>query len=78
MSLKVCPNCGRPLLADATACPACGQKLKTPESAPPAPVKPPEWDQDNPANVACLVLMILFAFLLVVLPLLLMAGAFLR
>ncbi|HZH34241.1 MAG TPA: hypothetical protein VEX64_05335 [Pyrinomonadaceae bacterium] len=64
MELKTCPNCQKPHLASLEQCPHC----------------PPdyEWNQESWANVGCLLGMMLFVFLMVLLPLLMIAGMFLR
>ena len=66
MELKTCPNCGKPHLASVERCPHCPREEDY------------EWNQESWANVGCLVLMVLFAFLLILLPLLMIGGAFLR
>lgn len=53
-------------MAAAGSCPECG-----------GPARPYEWDQESGANVGCLLVLVLFALLLVLSPLLL-SGFFFR
>jgi uncharacterized protein (DUF983 family) len=67
----ICPHCGKPRLTDAAACAHCGR--------PAAVVAPPEPEADGgPASVACLILMMLFVLVLILLPVFLLAGIFIR
>ncbi len=69
MSIKVCPNCSKPHMAEAAtaACPNCGR-----------PTEPYSWNQESPANLGCLILLVIFAFLLMLLPLLLFGAIIFR
>lgn len=58
MSLELCPKCLQPYLAEQKKCPRCGANDYT-------------WNQESWANMSCFLAMIFFAFLLIVLPLLL-------
>ena len=64
MELKICPNCNSPYLASQKSCPRCGEQY--------------EWNQESWLNVGCLMLMLLFAFFLVMLPVLMFAGLFIH
>jgi uncharacterized protein (DUF983 family) len=64
LELKICPNCKSPRLANAESCPRCGDAY--------------DWNQESFLNVGCLVLMLLFAGFLVLLPILMIAGMFIR
>lgn len=64
MELKICERCKKPYLADAEKCPHCPEDY--------------EWNQDSWANACCLIIAVIFALLLVVLPVLMLAGMFVR
>jgi hypothetical protein len=51
-------------MADQKVCPRCGKEY--------------EWNQESWANVGCMVLMVLFAFFLIMLPLLMLMAMFFR
>jgi hypothetical protein len=64
MELETCPICLKPYLATAERCPHCPPEY--------------EWNQESWANIGCFALMILLALLMVLLPLILIGGFFIR
>ncbi|MBC7798599.1 MAG: hypothetical protein H7Z37_17145 [Pyrinomonadaceae bacterium] len=64
MDLKICEKCDSPYLVSAEYCPRCPE--------------PYTYDQDNWANVGCLVIMLLFAFFLMALPIIFLLAMLVR
>ena len=50
MSLEICPQCKRPFIVSEESCPRC----------------PPPFNADSAASLGCIVLMVLFPFLLAI------------
>lgn len=60
MELKTCHHCQKPFLADQKSCPRCGTDY--------------EYNADSWANVTCMMLMVLFIFGLIFMPILMLAA----
>ncbi|MEJ7616630.1 MAG: hypothetical protein WKF30_06600 [Pyrinomonadaceae bacterium] len=70
MSLMICQHCGKPRLTEALRCPHC---------AAPSPASDQEIESDeSAASLACLILMMIFVLILIMMPILLIAGMFIR
>lgn len=70
MSLMICQRCGKPRLTAAPRCPHCGAPSHTGEQD--------EESDGSPASLACLILMVAFALVLILLPVLLIGGILFR
>lgn len=70
MSLMICPHCHKPRLTTAAVCPHCGRS----EQNLPQTVEP----EETKGGLACLILMMLFVIALILLPIILIAGIFIR
>lgn len=64
MELKICRHCQKPFLAEQGNCPRCGKEY--------------EWDPNNWVNATCFLLMILFTFFCIMLPILMLMAMFFR